>query len=326
MAKNMSFPPYLLSRMVDLQATLPKVQLKLTRVGVKNLTIALKVVGESGTISLFSTIEAYVDLPSTKRGVHLSRDPETLYEVLEESKDFKVQYVEDFCETLVRKLLTKHDYATRAEINLTSTYTVPRQAPGQTVVTQEPFEILATATAIRNETGDVSVSRAIGVKIVGFTACPCTQELLKTLSRDRLEKMGYKESEVSKILDVLPGTSHTQRTTGFALLTVPAGCHINVEDLATIVEESMSGQTYAILKRPAEASIIERAHRRAMFTEDVVREALSSLSSRYNDLPDSVGVFVQMHSNESVHKHDVIAERTTTLGEIRDEMKRANSR
>lgn len=312
--------------MVDLQATLPKVQLKLTRVGVKNLTIELRVIGKSGTISLFPTIEAYVDLPSTKRGVHLSRDPETLYEVLEKSKDFKVQSVEDFCETLVRKLLTKHEYATKAEVNLDSIYAVPRQAPGQEIVTQEPFEILATATALRNKTGDISVSRAVGVKVVGFTACPCTQELLKTLSRDRLEKMGYKGPEISKILNILPGTTHTQRTTGFALLTIPEGYHINVEDLVSIVEESMSGQTYAILKRPAEASIVERAHRRAMFTEDVVREVLSSLSSRYQDLPDDVSVFVQMYSNESVHKHDVIAERTTTLGEIREEMKLANSR
>jgi len=326
MVKNMSFPPYLLSRMVDLQASLPKVQLKLTRVGVKNLTTELRVAGKGGAISLFPTIEAYVDLPSTKRGVHLSRDPETLYEVLEKSSGIKVQSVEDFCETLARNLLVKHEYATRAEVNLNSTYTVPRQAPGQKVVTKEPIEILATATALRKKSGGISVSRAVGVKVVGFTACPCTQELLKTLSRDRLEKMGYKEPDISKILDALPGTTHTQRTTGFALLTIPEGCHVDIEDLAGVVEESMSGQTYAILKRPAEASIIERAHRRAMFTEDVVRELLSALSNRYKDLPDSVGVFVQMHSNESVHKHDVIAERTTTLGEIREEMKLNESR
>ena len=323
MVKNLSFPPHLLNRMVDLQESPPKVQLKLTRVGVKNLTLELNVSGKGGTISLFPTIELYVDLPSTRRGVHMSRDPESLYEVLEKSDEFKVQHVEDFCETLVRNLLRKHDYATMAEVNLYSTYAIPHQAPGQSVVTQEPVEIIAEATALRNNKGDVSVNRAIGVKVVGFTACPCTQELLKTLSKDRLEKMGYEEKDVKKILEVLPCATHTQRTTGFVLLTIPEGHYVNVEDLASIVEESMSGQTYAILKRPAEASIVEHAHRRTMFTEDVVREVLLALSKKYQNLPDSVGIFVQMHSNESVHKHDIIAERTTTFGEIREEMKAA---
>ena len=105
---------------------------------------------------------------------------------------------------------------------------------------------------------------------------------------------------------------------------VPEGYYVNVEDLASIVETSMSGQTYAILKRPAEATVVERGNVRAMFTEDVVREVLLALSQKYRDFPDSVEVFVQLFSNESVHKHDIIAERTTTLGEIRAEMDAAD--
>jgi GTP cyclohydrolase FolE2 len=48
----------------------------------------------------------------------------------------------------------------------------------------------------------------------------------------------------------------------------------------------MSGQTYAILKRPAEATVVERGNVRVMFTEDVVREVLPALSQKYHDLPD----------------------------------------
>ena len=73
-----------------------------------------------GAIPLLPTIELYVDLPSSRRGVHLSRDPESLYEVLNEYTDSEVYLLEDFCEALVRGLLSKHEYASRAEVNLQS--------------------------------------------------------------------------------------------------------------------------------------------------------------------------------------------------------------
>ena len=51
--------------MVNLQATIFNAQLKLTRVSIKNLKVPLKVVNESGIISLFPTIGAYVNLPDS---------------------------------------------------------------------------------------------------------------------------------------------------------------------------------------------------------------------------------------------------------------------
>ena len=314
----MTFPPHLLTHMIDLQESLPKQQFKLTRVGVKNLHTELKVQGKGGVITLFPTVEMYVDLPSTRRGVHLSRDPESLHEVIEETKT-KVYSIEDFCESLARNLLKKHDYATQAEVHLESDYVIPRSAPGQTLVIKEPCELLATANATR-EGSNIIVSRAVGVRVVGFTACPCTQELLRTLTHDRLKKLGYEGKRIEEILQNTVCATHTQRTTGSILMACPRRRRVDVEDLATILESAMSGQTYTILKRPAEASVVEAAHRRPMFTEDVVREALLAVSKKYEDFPDDVGVFVQMFSNESVHRHDIIAERATTLGEIRLEI------
>ncbi len=321
----MSFAPHLLSQMIDLQETTPKIRLKLTRVGVKNLIVELKVRGKHGLLTLLPTVELYVDLPQSRRGVHLSRDPEAIYEVLEQRSGSEVYLIEDFCEALARDLLARHDYASRAEVSLQSTYLLSRRAPGQQVVTREPCDIVGMATASRDAGGHVSVNRAIGVRVTGFTACPCTQALLKTLARDRLTTRGYEAAAVTEILDAVPCATHTQRSTGFVLLRIPEGHYVNVEDLAALVEASMSGQTYAILKRPAEASVVEQGTTRAMFTEDVVREVLLAVSQTYQSLPDSVEVFVQVTSNESVHKHDILAERSTTLGEIRGEMTAASA-
>jgi GTP cyclohydrolase-4 len=95
---------------------------------------------------------------------------------------------------------------------------------------------------------------------------------------------------------------------------------VDIEDLVSVVENSMSGQTYAVLKRPAEASVIVEAHGKARFTEDVVREILGALIRKYENFPDETRVFVQAYSQESVHKHDIVAERMATLGEIRREI------
>ncbi len=315
----MTYPHHLLSQMTDLQESAPKIRLKLTRVGVKNLCTQLRIRGKNGSIELFPSVEIYVDLPSSRRGVHLSRDPESLHDVIEEGTRNKVYRIEDFCETVARSLLKKHEYATRAEVSLESRYVIPRQAPGQMFCVKEPYDLLATAVAVRDGE-DVTATRAIGARVLGFTACPCTQELLKTWTRDRLRRLGYEERKIEEVLENSVCATHTQRTTGSILVTCPHGSEMDIEDLAGLLEEAMSGQTYTILKRPAEATVVERAHRRTMFTEDVVREALLALVKKYPTLPDDVAVFVQMFSNESVHRHDIIAERTTTLGEIRQEI------
>lgn len=315
----MSFPAYLLSRITDLQTTRPNIQLKLTRVGVKNLKLSLQISSKHGSLSLFPVVDLFVDLPSDKRGVHLSRDPECLHEILQEQAAFKVRRIEDFCEIVAKRLLEKHKYANRAEVRLRSDYMVIRQPPGMGDPGQEPCKIFAMATATRND-DDTTISRMVGAKVVGFTTCPCTQGLLKALSEEKLRESGWKENDIKKIMASIPIATHSQRTKGRVLIEVPVGHSVNVEDLVDIVEDSMSERTYAVLKRPAEASVVERGHTRARFGEDVVREILWALAERYPNFPDEVRVFAQAYSEESVHKHDIIAERTATLGEIRSEI------
>ena len=70
-------------------------------------------------------------------------------------------------------------------------------------------------------------------------------------------------------------------------------------------------------KRPEEARLVENAHRKPRFVEDVVREVLARILKRYPDLPDAAKVSVKSESEESIHKHNAFAERTTTLGELR---------
>ena len=88
-------------------------------------------------------------------------------------------------------------------------------------------------------------------------------------------------------------------------------------ELIDIVEASMSAPTYGLLKRPDEGKLVEMAHRNPKFVEDVVREVLERLRARYPKMPDSAWVRVKSESEESIHKHNAFAERSTTFGELR---------
>jgi GTP cyclohydrolase-4 len=316
--EHLSFPVELLSHITDIQSAKPNVQIKLTRVGVKNLKLNLHIIGEKGSLSLVPTIDLFVDLPSDKRGVHLSRDPESIHEIIQEQKVFRADRIEGFCETIARRLLEKHSYSNRAEVRLRSDYVVTRNPPTGNP-TQESCKIFARATATKKDE-NVTVERIVGVSMVGFTACPCTQNMLQALTEKKLLKLGYTKEEVERIVKNVPLATHTQRTTGTILMQVPNNLSVDIEDLLNIVESSMSGRTFAVLKRPSEASVIVEAHEKPRFTEDVVREMLKAIVKKYENFPDGTRIFVQAYSQESVHKHDIVAEKVATLGEIRGEI------
>jgi len=318
-----SFPVELLSRIADTQGGRPRVPVGLSRVGVRNLKLSLRIAGKKGDISLFPTVDIFVDLPREKRGVHLSRDPESLYEALAEQGLAKSVSVEEFCETVALRVLKNHEYASRAEVRLRSDYVTVRQEPGSALTTQEPCKIFAIATAAR-EAESVKVSRVVGVRVTGFTACPCTQELMKTLIGERLNSLGYHREDREKILSFVPLMTHTQRTKGTILMQVPHDRSVNLEDLVEILEESMSAPTHTLLKRANEVAVVEKAAARPRFAEDVVREALFLITKRYRDFPNDVRVFVQSLSQESVHKHDTVAERVASLGDVRKEISEAS--
>lgn len=314
------FPSDLLSRMADLQSSQPKIRLRLTRVGIKKLKFGIRVSGKSGYLSLFPTVDLFVDLPSDEKGVHLSRNVESLNEILQGQLKSGIHHVENFCEVIARRLLEKHERASTAEVHLRSDYVVSRKPPAGKSVSDEPCEILAMATAARKG-GHIDTDRVVGVKVIGITTCPCAQGLLKSLVEERLRKSGYLKNDIEKIISNIPLATHSQRAFGTALIQVPVSYSVDVEDLIDIVEESMSGRTYALLKRPPEALVIEMAHKNAKFTEDVVREILWRLAKKYRNFQDGTRIFANVYSEESVHKHDIVAERVATLGEIRSEMK-----
>jgi len=221
-------------------------------------------------------------------------------EVVDTSVREPVGGLEDLAAEIAREMLRRHEYATTSEVSASADYFLERTTPwGRRSL--EPFRIVAKAVARRGT--PIEVHRAIGVEVVGMTACPCAMETIRA-------ELGKPED------DGIPVISHNQRNRTTLVVDVD-GADVDADDLIGIVEGSMSAPTYELLKRPDEARLVRLAHEHPKFVEDVVRDVLAAVLARYPHLPETARVSVRSESEESIHKHNAFAERTTTFGELR---------
>jgi GTP cyclohydrolase IV len=82
----------------------------------------------------------------------------------------------------------------------------------------------------------------------------------------------------------------------------------------------MSSPVYELLKRPDEVFVVEHAHLQPRFVEDSVRIALNEVLETYRALDDDDFLYSRQLNLETIHNHDVLAERYGTVGELRSEL------
>ncbi len=174
-------------------------------------------------------------------------------------------------------------------------------------------------SAISSELG---TRRLTGVTAQGMTACPCAQELVASEAGELLLDQGFEPEDVERILRIVPVATHNQRGLG----TLHIGCTERCDDeidaaiLLEIVEQSMSSEIYELMKRSDEAHVVAKAHRRPRFVEDCVREMIRGVVEHFPNLDDACFVSARQVNLETIHQHNVMAERFGTLGEIRREL------
>jgi GTP cyclohydrolase I/GTP cyclohydrolase-4 len=155
-----------------------------------------------------------------------------------------------------------------------------------------------------------------------MTACPCAQEMVAGLSRERLAEQGFSAEEVERVIEVVPIATHNQRGIGTLHIGCPEGGEswIDAPELLRIVESSMSSEIYELMKRPDEMSVVVKAHENPRFVEDCVREMIRQVVEGYTDLPEQAFVMARQENLETIHRHNVVAERYGTLGDLRTEL------
>ena len=304
----------------DTQDDAPSVPIKLTRVGVTGVKKLLQLERTNKRpIILLPTFDAFVDLPSHQKGVHMSRNPEAISEVLEDvAKDSTVD-VESLCAKIVDRMMTKHEYARRVEISMTTDFMFMKESPVTKNKTQEMAHLIAKAIGFRDDEGNVTIRKSIGAELIGMTVCPCAQESVRESDKTKLLEF-LDEETTQKVLDTVTFASHNQRGIGTLLIEVPEDKYVKAEDLIDIIETSMSSPVCELLKRPDENATVMNAHRNPVFVEDCVRNMMEKIANKYSSFPDDTLITARQENQESIHRHNAFAEKVTTLGELKEEL------
>jgi GTP cyclohydrolase-4 len=300
----------------DVQAQTPALHISLSRVGVTNVEKVIRI-GANGTERLYwAKLDCFVDLGPDQKGAHMSRFEEVVNDAIGEVVlAEKVFHAETLAHHIAEKVRDRQR-ARRAEVRIEARYPEHKRAPVSGIRTQELYTLLGTAVA-----SEAGTRRLIGVRAQGMTACPCAQGLVQSASRERLLVDGFSEDEVERVFAAVPVATHNQRGLGTLHIGCPEDCatDIDAERLLAIVEESMSSEIYELMKRSDEGAVVEKAHRRPRFVEDCVRESLRGVIEGFPELTDRHFVLARQENLETIHQHNVVAERFGLLGELRRE-------
>jgi len=182
-------------------------------------------------------------------------------------------YSEEMSVTIFSELLNEVRQALNAEsarLEMSFPYFIEKKAPVSG--TRSLMEYGCTFVGGVGEDQDFTLT----VRVPVTTLCPCSREISKA-------------------------GAHNQRAE--VTLNVKFKKFIWVEDLIRLVEESASCELWALLKRPDEKYVTEKAYDNPMFVEDVVRKvAVTALKH-----PDITWFSVGVESFESIHKHSAYA-------------------
>jgi GTP cyclohydrolase-4 len=296
----------------DLQAAPSDVSLGLSRAGVRGVQKAIRISYGGAEKLIAAEIDCTVDLDPAQKGVHMSRFPELFEEAIEEVVIGEALLIEGLAEHIAAHIVHRQD-ALRAEVQIVARYPLERETPVTGLRTQEIVSLIGLAAASEERT-----RRLVGVEATGINACPCAQGLVRERAAERLGEAGFAELDVERILELVPLATHNQR--GRGTLFVGSDSPVNAEQLVRIVEGSMSSPVYELLKRPDELFVVEHAHLQPRFVEDSVRISLRDALAAYPGLDDRDFLLSRQVNLETIHTHDVVAERYGTAAELRTEL------
>ena len=297
---------------VDVQASQPATRVSLSRVGVTGVEKVINI-GPDG--HYHAELECFVDLSPDQAGAHMSRFEENVAEAIEEvvlSQSMRAEHLA----ARIAELVREKQHGLRAEVTINARYAQTMPAPVSGIENQEIYNLLGTAVASPNGTRTVT-----GVQAQGMTACPCAQGMVADLARGRLADKGYTDDQVEEIIGEVPIATHNQRGLGTLWIghTSPE-VEMDARDMLRLVESSMSSEIYELMKRPDEMAVVVKAHSQPRFVEDCVREMIRQVAETYPGLPDTSFVMARQENLETIHRHNVVAERFGLFSDLREEM------
>jgi GTP cyclohydrolase-4 len=306
----------------DVQAGRPATSVSLTRVGVRGVEKVIHVAAPPGAAAdepgslYFAELECFVDLNPQQAGVHMSRFEEVVNEAIDTVVLGEALRAEGLAAHIAERV-RERQAGLRAEVRIAARYPETVPAPVSGLPTQELYTLFGTAVASERGTRTLT-----GVEAQGMTACPCAQGLVEDGARVRLAEQGFDSEDIDRIVDAVPIATHNQRGIGTLYIGVPEDSDVDIDarQLLGIVETSMSSEIYELMKRSDERFVVEKAHANPRFVEDCVREMIRQVTETFPQLRDGAFVHARQENLETIHRHNVVAERYGLLSEITGEL------
>jgi GTP cyclohydrolase-4 len=250
----------------------PEVAKRLERVGITNLKTLVKT-GFGGHMYKFvPSFDVFIDLPKDKKGIHMSRLVESISEVVTSKAAYKHETFENLERDIIEELAQKHPFE-RAEVGLKTQLVVEKKTPVSKKDTMETHDVSVKTVSEGGE-----YSKVLWVSVIGNTACPHAKE-----NTDR---------------------PHIQRAVGELELRCGLEEEIGLNDMIEVVESSFSCPVYTLVKTEDENHMVNEIYNNPKFVEDVTRDILDRAKKRFGDC----SVKARTVSQESIHRHDVVAE------------------
>lgn len=253
--------------MPDVQASSDQRQVPIDKVGVKSVTYPIKLrTKDGGEQTSVASINMYVSLPHHQKGTHMSRFLEVLND--HHSEPVTPEQIPAVCREIKERL-----NAAEARFEAEFTYFIKKEAPvtGQTGLMDYKVRFECTS----NGQDDM----ILGVAAPATSLCPCSKEI----------------SEYG---------AHNQRCEIIA--NVRTNKPMWIEDVVEILENAASNPVFAVLKRPDEKHVTEKAYENPKFVEDIIRD----LAVAMEDEARVDWYSISSENFESIHSHNAYAEIT----------------
>ncbi len=300
----------------DVQARRPATHMSLSRVGVTGVEKVIRIRANGSEQLFYAELACFVDLGPEQKGAHMSRFEEVVNEAIDAVILGEAFKAETLAAHIAERVRDRQD-GRRAEVTIAARYPEHKETPVSGVRTQEIYTLYGSALASERGT-----RRLVGVEAQGMTACPCAQELVMDKAQERLADDGFTDDEIARVFEAVPVATHNQRGIGTLWIGCPERCDqpVEAQALLEIVEAGMSSEIYELMKRSDEREVVEKAHLQPRFVEDCVREMVRMAVERFRCFGEDAFISARQENLETIHKHNVVAERHGLLGELDREL------
>ncbi len=161
---------------MDLQSSNSGIDIAIDRVGIVGLEKKVEIVQENKRYSFYPKISALIALPAQQRGIHMSRTSETIEEVINEVIFKPTPAIEVVTDRIVRKILERHPYTSKAYVKLKGKIVVQVRENEQRII-QKSYDITSFVKARKKESGEIDFNYFIGESAVGMTVCTFSKEM-----------------------------------------------------------------------------------------------------------------------------------------------------